>query len=154
MGSRVRGERVVVSGSEEATRALGVALAREVRAGDIVALHGELGAGKTRFVAGIAEGLGIDRSVVNSPTYVLVNEYPAGGDAVARGIEALVHIDAYRLEVPTDLESLGLDERLVASSVTVIEWPERLGGAMPDPTHRVSIAITGEGERRVSIDRG
>ena len=116
----------------------------------MVALFGELGAGKTRFVRGLAAGLGIDPALVSSPTFVLVNEYPAG----MRGV-GLVHVDAYRLSPGDDL--LALDwERLVSGEghVLVIEWADRLGsGVLPERRVDVTMEHAGADRRRVVIER-
>jgi tRNA threonylcarbamoyladenosine biosynthesis protein TsaE len=142
-----------VTSSESETIALGQRIAEDLKPGDIVALHGELGAGKTRLVVGIALALGIDRTLVNSPTYVLVNEYPTGSAGAERGVEALIHIDAYRLERPTDLEALGLDDSLLATSITVIEWPGRLASGLPAVSLDVRIGISGEETRAIQVTR-
>jgi tRNA threonylcarbamoyladenosine biosynthesis protein TsaE len=106
-------ERLTASVAE--TEALGEALAAHLRIGDVVALIGPLGAGKTRFVAGLARGIGA-RARVRSPSFTLVNEY--GGPV------PLLHLDLYRLE-PCDVEELGLDEELERSAL-VVEWGEML----------------------------
>lgn len=103
---------------EAGTRAVAIALARTLVAGDVVLLHGDLGAGKTVFVKGLAEGLGLDGDEVTSPTFTLVQEYAAGR-------LPLVHLDLYRLE-RTELDEVGLDSDLAARGVVVVEWAERL----------------------------
>jgi tRNA threonylcarbamoyladenosine biosynthesis protein TsaE len=117
--------------SEQETAAVATALAAQLRGGDVILLSGTLGAGKTAFVRGLAEGLGIDPLEVSSPTFTLVHEY-RGGRLI------LYHVDLYRLDrAATD--DLGLDELGVAGGVLAIEWPDRL-------THRL------EGARQVHID--
>lgn len=106
------------SGSEEETRALGERLAALLRPGDIVLISGELGAGKTRLVQGIARGLGV-ASAVTSPTFSLVKEYA--------GRMPLYHMDLYRLAAP-DLAALGLEEYFLGEGVTCVEWGERADG--------------------------
>jgi tRNA threonylcarbamoyladenosine biosynthesis protein TsaE len=108
----------VTTHSEEDTAAVGRELARSLGSGSIVLLSGELGAGKTAFVRGIAEGLGIDPVEVTSPTFTLVQEHRGGR-------VPLFHVDLYRLE-PTEVDDLGLDEMTLAGGVTAIEWSERL----------------------------
>jgi tRNA threonylcarbamoyladenosine biosynthesis protein TsaE len=135
----------VTTKSEEETIALGERLGRVLRAGDVVALHGELGAGKTRFVRGIARGMGLVDAPVNSPTYVLVNVY----GPTARG-GSLVHIDAYRLRGEEDLPVLGWDRLADGSNVIVIEWAERIGSALPGEKFDVTMEHVGEESRRVS----
>jgi tRNA threonylcarbamoyladenosine biosynthesis protein TsaE len=104
--------------SEEETAAAGRRLAGSLRPGAVVLLSGDLGAGKTAFVRGIAEGLGISRSEVSSPTFTLVQEYRGGR-------LPLYHVDLYRLRT-IDVDDLGLDELTADRGVTAIEWPDRL----------------------------
>lgn len=127
------------SADPDETRAIGRALGRVAVPGTVVALVGPLGAGKTQLAKGVAEGLDV-ASVVNSPTFILMNEHV--------GRLRLYHIDAYRLGDPEEASAAGLlDERQV-DGVTVIEWADRLAGWLP--TERLEIAIdpgTGATER-------
>ena len=104
--------------SETETAAAGRELAARVQPGDVVLLTGDLGAGKTAFVRGLAEGLGIDASEVTSPTFTLIQEYSGGR-------LCLYHVDLYRLK-PIEVDDLGLDELTSEGGVTAIEWPDRL----------------------------
>lgn len=127
------------------THALGRRLAGLLRRGDCLALVGELGAGKTVLVRGLAEGLGADGRMVSSPTYVLVQEYPA-----AEGL-SLFHLDVYRLTEPeAELADLGLEE-MRQNGVVVIEWADRVDRALPRPYLRVDIDIVGESTRRFTL---
>jgi len=101
-----------------ATERFGAALAPLLCAGDVVALYGDLGAGKTAFVKGLAEGLGVAREEVSSPTFTLVQEYRGGR-------LTLYHVDLYRLDDPREVADLGLDE-IAAGGVLAIEWAEKL----------------------------
>ena len=112
-----------VTHSEAETSALGRALGSRLTDGSILLLQGDLGAGKTAFVRGVAEGLGIDPAEVNSPTFTLVQEYRGGR-------LPLHHVDLYRL-APREVDDLGLDEMTLESGVTAIEWPERLPHRWP-----------------------
>lgn len=127
---------------EAGTRAVAVALGRTLVAGDVVLLHGDLGAGKTVFVKGLAEGLGLDGDEVTSPTFTLVQEY-AGGRL------PLVHIDLYRLG-RTELDEVGLDPDIAARGVLVVEWAERLI-RRPHGAVDVHIADDGGDERRIRV---
>ncbi len=135
------------SRSEEETVALGERLGARLQAGDFVALEGPLGAGKTRLVAGIARGLGVDPDRrVPSPTFTLVNEHP--------GRCALVHADLYRLEGPAALEQLGWRELLARDAVLVVEWLSSVGrDAESAPADRleVTISIVDPATRRIAI---
>jgi len=142
-----------VTRSDEETEALGLALGRRLRAGDVVALFGELGAGKTRLIRGIAEGLGHDPSVVQSPTFVLAHEYrdrAAPGEKLVSAPTPLVHVDAYRLSGAEELESLGWDALATDEAVVVIEWAERVLNALSAKRIEVWIehAEQGEGSAR------
>ncbi|MCX5660434.1 MAG: tRNA (adenosine(37)-N6)-threonylcarbamoyltransferase complex ATPase subunit type 1 TsaE [Planctomycetota bacterium] len=138
------------SDSIERTVALGAAVGAAVRAGDVVALVGELGAGKTQFVRGLAQGMGIDPRAVASPTFVLSQEHPP-----ARGGLVLVHIDAYRLRGAEDLESIGWDgdgAELRRGAVLAIEWADRLGSLLGRDALIVSLAHEEEGRRRIVVE--
>lgn len=107
----------------EATRQAGRDLAQELKPGDVLALVGPLGAGKTTLVQGLAQGLGIE-GVVDSPTFVLIQTYP--GPRVD-----LHHMDMYRIESPHEAEDLGLEEYFEGDGITVVEWPERIPDFLP-----------------------
>jgi len=133
----VKGRRYVTR-SERGTRALARALAEDLPPGTTVLLSGDLGAGKTAFVRGLADGLGIDPDQVTSPTFTLVHEYRGGR-------VPLVHVDLYRLD-RADLDEIGLDPDLAAGGIVAIEWAERL--SHPVDGVRVHLA-DGGGNRRV-----
>jgi tRNA threonylcarbamoyladenosine biosynthesis protein TsaE len=129
--------------SEEETAAIARSLAADLKAGAVLLLSGNLGAGKTAFVRGLAEGLRVDPSEVSSPTFTLVHEYRGGR-------LTLYHVDLYRLDrAATD--DLGLDELGVADGVLAIEWPDRLTHALNGARH-VSIEIIDDTTRSISID--
>jgi tRNA threonylcarbamoyladenosine biosynthesis protein TsaE len=135
--------------SLEATGALGAALAGVLAAGDVVAIEGDLGAGKTTLVRTVAAARGIDPGMVSSPTFVIVNEYPAARE----GDAPLVHVDAYRLHSADDLEPLGWDQLADGSAVILIEWGERIASALArGETARLVIRATAEESRAVSLD--
>jgi tRNA threonylcarbamoyladenosine biosynthesis protein TsaE len=112
------------SRSPEQTRRLGIRLGALLQVGDIVCLHGQLGAGKTTLVQGIAHGWG-SLDPVTSPTFVLVNEYCRPSDNYR-----VYHLDAYRIETNLEAEQLDLDEMLSGGAL-VVEWPERIEAALP-----------------------
>jgi tRNA threonylcarbamoyladenosine biosynthesis protein TsaE len=139
------------STSEDYTAALGRALASLLRPGDVIALQGELGAGKTTLVRAIAEGLRIDPHLVASPTFVLVNQYPVPASSGPLSGGQLIHIDAYRLRSAEDLEPLGWDRFMAKDSAqpntaVVIEWADRIAEALPGPDHLARIDLTAAGE--------
>ena len=124
--------------SAEETERLGETLAPSLRAGDVVVLRGPLGAGKTRFVAGLARGLA-PGARVRSPTFTLVSEYP--------GRIVLAHLDLYRVE-PADVEALGLDDVLERGAV-VVEWGEKLPAARRADALVLEFSIVSEHERAI-----
>ena len=125
----------LVSANPARTRAIGRALGRRAEAGSVLALSGELGAGKTQLAKGVAEGLRVT-GVVNSPTFVLMNEHP--------GRLRLYHIDAYRLGDPEEAWAAGLLDERQADGVTVIEWADRLAGWLPADRIEIHL-VAGEG---------
>ncbi len=136
---------VFLTRSAEETEAAGEALGRELRAGDVVALTGPLGAGKTCFVQGLVRGLGVTTRAT-SPTFVLVNEY--------RGRLSVHHVDAYRTERMEELLDLGLEELFEGDGVTVVEWAEKLRPLLPARTIAVHIEGVGDEPRQVTIRPG
>ena len=134
---------LVTTHCEEETEALGERLAKCLRAGAVVALYGDLGAGKTAFVRGMARGLDI-RESVTSPTFTIVNEYP--------GDPALFHFDMYRLKNAEELYGIGWEDYLDRNGICVTEWSERIEEALPEDAVRVTIGRTGENDRRIRIE--
>ena len=113
----------ITTHSPEETLALGRRFAATLRKGDVLALAGDLGSGKTQFVKGLASGLGIAREVT-SPTFTLIHEYPGGKFP-------LYHIDLYRLDSPEEAVKIGLDEYLDSDGVAVIEWADKFEQLIP-----------------------
>ena len=138
--------RTVITRSEAQTRALAEALARSLRAGDVVLLFGDLGMGKTVFARGLARGLGVAEAHVRSPSFTLVNRYD--------GRETVYHVDLYRIDRPGDLEELGLEEILGGDGVAVVEWAERLGPYRPERAIAVRLTDRGGNEREIIIEDG
>jgi tRNA threonylcarbamoyladenosine biosynthesis protein TsaE len=136
----------IVSRSPAETAAIGEVLAGSLRNGDVVLLHGDLGAGKTTLAKGIASALAIE-DVVSSPSFSLVNEYGTGG---AAAVTRLYHLDLYRLQGEDDLASIGFDDFMApADGVTLVEWPERASTALPERFLLVEIEPVGPGSRRL-----
>ena len=136
----------IISRSPAETEALGEQLGRAAQRGLVIALSGELGAGKTQLVKGLARGLGI-AARVHSPTFTLVNEY-AGGRL------KLFHLDLYRLESSAQILAAGLEEFLQPDGVAVVEWAERIYDLRftIDDLRKVQIEIVGETERKIIYD--
>ena len=135
------GEHPRTTRSEEETADAACEMAATLRAGDVVLLSGNLGAGKTAFVRGLASGLGVNPDDVSSPTFTLIHEYRGGR-------LTLYHADLYRLD-KVATEDLGLEEMGVSDGVLAIEWPDRLAHALPG-AREVQIDIVDETTRRIT----
>ena len=143
-GLGIGGVRTASSDSEDQTAALGQALGSTLRPGDVVLLYGDLGAGKTAFVRGLARGIGANPDEVSSPTFTIVQEY-AGRSST------LYHVDLYRLDGP-EIDDLGLEDLVAGDGIVAIEWAERWNGR-PDDVTEVRIADRGEDIRSIEIRR-
>ena len=128
--------------SEKATKQLGRKLASLLSPGDVIALYGELGAGKTCLVHGLAKGLGIEEGFVASPSFSLINEY--------LGPIPLFHVDCYRLHLEEEIQELGLEEYFDGPGITVIEWADRIRD-LPEDRLNISFIILDESRRRIQI---
>ena len=133
------------SKSESETEAIGEAFARDLPGGTVVAMYGELGAGKTAFVRGMARGMGIDCRV-SSPTFTIVNEY--GGE------RELIHFDMYRLSSADELFDIGWEDYLRRGAVCAVEWSENVSDAFWGDEIVVRIDKLGEDERLITIGEG
>jgi tRNA threonylcarbamoyladenosine biosynthesis protein TsaE len=140
-----------LSNSPEETQDLGERIARSLGPGCVLALQGGLGAGKTCFAKGFARGLGVGEEVT-SPTYTIVSEYeawPAAGSPVP-----LYHIDAYRLSGEDDFEALGGRDLLYGGGICLIEWSERIRGALPPDCILISFEMCGTTSRIIRVSKG
>ena len=131
------------SPSVEKTMWLGLQLGALLGEGDVIALIGDLGGGKTWFTKGIALGLGIDADSIVSPTFTLVNEY--------HGTHPLYHIDLYRLSTRSDIVALGLEEYLPGNGVAVIEWADRWPDELPEETIHIELSIVDDHTRKLTF---
>jgi tRNA threonylcarbamoyladenosine biosynthesis protein TsaE len=135
----------VGTGSAEATRAIGAALGRMLRAGDVVVLVGDLGAGKTTFAQGVARGLGVE-GPVTSPSFTLVQEY--------RGRVPVAHVDVYRLARIQELHDLGFEELVDGDRVMIIEWGDAIEQMLPPDHLVVRIELgAGDDERTLTLEQ-
>ena len=138
-----------ISRSEEETQGIAARLAKTLRPGDVVALFGGLGMGKTAFVRGLACGLGLDKTQVCSPTFALMNEYRAAG------APTLYHFDMYRVQGEDTLYATGFYDYLGSGGILAIEWSENVAHALPDGAIKVTIEPgEDEGERVIINYRG
>lgn len=134
-----------ITNTPQETEALGAKLSSRLKAGDVVALYGGLGMGKTAFVRGMAAGLGLDSTQVSSPTFALVNDY--GGNP------PLIHFDMYRISGWEDLYSTGFFDYMDAGAILAVEWSENIENALPEHSIRVSFARLSDNQREIDIDR-
>ena len=137
--------RAVPTSSEKETLRVAERLGKKLRAGDVVALVGEIGSGKTLFIKGLCQGLGVkEAKEVKSPTFVLLHIY--------KGRIPIYHFDLYRLEQEKELETLGFDEFLSnRETVSLIEWADRAPGRIPSPAIWIELNITGSNSRQIKI---
>ena len=131
------------SSSVKETIEIGKKFAEELKAGDVVYLEGDLGAGKTHFVKGIASEFGIDQEKVNSPTFTLINEY--------YGEIPIFHFDCYRLKTIQEALEIGIEEYLYGEGVSVIEWPSKIKEIIPENAIQIEIKHEGTSERSILI---
>jgi len=134
--------RELVSQNADETRRIGRELASELKPGDCIVLVGNLGAGKTTFVQGLAEGLGILASVV-SPTFTLMREY--------QGRLPLYHVDAYRIKHLDELREIGLEDTMLAEGIVAIEWGEKASGLLPKGYTEIAIELLPDQRRKIRI---
>lgn len=135
---------VKISHSVHRTQNIAAELARSLRGGECIALHGELGAGKTQFVRGLVQGLQGKPRAVSSPTFVLLNVYDSGRLKV-------FHLDAYRVAGTEDFEAIGFAELLDQGGVVVVEWADRIAPLLPARRIQVQITATGRTQRKIEI---
>ena len=133
-----------ITNTPQETEDLGAKLSSHLKAGDVVALYGGLGMGKTAFVRGMAAGLGLDCTQVSSPTFALVNDY--GGNP------PLVHFDMYRINSWEDLYSTGFFDYLDAGAVLAVEWSENIENALPEQAIRVTFSRISDNQRQVDMN--
>ena len=132
------------SDSIESTERVAALLAARLRGGECVALHGDLGAGKTHFVRGVVKALGATGRAVSSPTFVLLNIYDTPRLKV-------YHLDAYRVGGADDFDAIGFSELLDQGGVVLVEWASRVSDLLPPDRIDVTLDVTGETTRRITI---
>ena len=134
---------IVAAANEEETAQFGARLADALEPGVVVALVGNLGAGKTRLVRAVAEGAGVDPREINSPTFVLVHEYT--------GRWPIFHFDTYRLRDVDDFLNLGAEEYFQSCGVSFVEWADKVASVLPQDHLRIEIATTGDTAREFRL---
>jgi len=134
----------IITCNAQETAALACLIGNKLREGDILALSGELGSGKTCFTGGLARGLGVEENYqITSPTFTLINEYPAKLN--------LYHFDVYRLSGYSDLEDLGYEEYFAGKGVVVIEWAEKIAPIIPETAIFINFEYINENKRKITL---
>jgi tRNA threonylcarbamoyladenosine biosynthesis protein TsaE len=142
-----------VANDERDTDRFGAALAQVLPPGAVVALVGTLGAGKTRLVQAVAKAAGVDPSEVLSPTFVLVHEYRVQGSGFGvQGLNAIYHIDAYRIRDDDEFRELGPEEYFESDGWTFIEWADRVADCLPRQYLEVKLTVTGQTARKITVN--
>ncbi len=134
----------IITNNREETIKLGAKMAKTFKPGDVVALIGELGSGKTTFTKGVAKGLGVKSyRYVNSPSFVIIKEY--------KSRIPLYHFDVFRLNSPLELGSLGLEEYFYGNGVCLVEWADKIGNLLPKEHIEIRIEIVAGNERKITF---
>lgn len=133
--------KTVLSSSPDETIKIATGYAQSVNPGDVICLKGNLGAGKTQFVRGFVQGLGLSGDVVSSPTFTIINEYD--GDL------PVYHFDCYRLKDFKEAVEIGAEEYLYGEGVCIIEWPDRISELLPPSSKHVTFSIIGKNKREI-----
>lgn len=136
-------KKYISNGADETTK-IGFSIGRLLRPGDVVGLYGELGAGKTTIIKGIAGALGIDAREITSASFTMISEYDT--------TPPFSHIDLYRIENENELSELGLWEYIGGDSISAIEWAEKAATMLPEEMIRVTLVYTGENTREITIE--
>ena len=142
----------IITKSAKETREFGKKISASLKGGDVLALTGDLGSGKTTFVQGLANGLKIEKRVL-SPTFIIMRKYEVSANAKIEGIKYFYHIDLYRLEDDVEKELINLGARDILGNketVVVIEWAEKATGLYPKDTTRLSFSDMGNDKRKIS----
>ncbi len=137
-------DKTVITNSATETIAWAKNFSQVLKPGDVICLHGDLGAGKTTFVKGLAEGLGLVKEEhVTSPTFVIMHRYTCR--------MPLYHFDCYRMQSPEDLLAIGFEDFLHSGGVACVEWPEKAGTLIPSPCIHITLSHEGEAKRRIKV---
>lgn len=137
-------EQTVLTNSFEETQSLGISFAKKLKGGEVLALYGDLGSGKTTFMQGLAKGLGIEKKIL-SPTFIIMRTYRVG-------IKNLYHIDLYRINGEQDVEGLGLFELLGRQeNIVAIEWPDKIENILPEKRINIVFEYLEDDKRKIRI---
>ena len=139
----------VITKSAKQTISLGKKIAKNFKGGEIIGLEGNLGAGKTTLVKGIAEELGI-KQTITSPTFLLMKVYPVRKNKL---IKNFVHLDCYRIKNPNDILGIGVEDYFNdPSSIVLIEWPEKIKKVLPGQTKKIELSLVSNNQREIILN--
>ena len=145
-------EEITTKSSEE-TQTFAEQFASRLKGGDIILLYGNLGAGKTTFVQGLAKGVGITHRII-SPTFIVLRTYEISVKRKALSVKYFYHVDLYRLEKEKEIEDIGLIDLMgKPDNIVIIEWPEKLGTLLPKNAWKISFETKRENERLIRIEK-
>lgn len=143
--------KIVTTTSFKETQKLGFEFAKELKGGEVIALYGDLGSGKTTFVQGLAEGLGVERPII-SPTFIILRTYQIGTRDKGTGIRNFYHVDLYRINSAEDVQSLGLLELLEdPNNIVAIEWPDKIENLLPVDRIDITFKYLEDDKREIRI---
>jgi tRNA threonylcarbamoyladenosine biosynthesis protein TsaE len=133
------------------TQKVGEEFASTLKGGEVLALYGDLGSGKTTFMQGFAKGLGITKHII-SPTFIIMRTYNAGNREFVSGIRNLYHVDLYRIESEKDVDGLGLLELMnQPENIVAIEWPDKIENVLPEKRINIYFKYLGDDKREIRI---
>jgi tRNA threonylcarbamoyladenosine biosynthesis protein TsaE len=143
--------KTVTTNSFEQTQRIGFDFAKDLHGGEVLALYGDLGSGKTTFMQGLAKGLGITRNII-SPTFLIMRTYTTGSDIQKLGITTLYHLDLYRIETDTEAIDLGIQELMGSpENIVALEWPDKIENLLPEKRINIYFTYIGDDVREIRI---
>jgi len=143
--------KAIITTSFEETQQLGLDFAKKLKGGEVLALYGDLGSGKTTFVQGLAKGLGVDRPII-SPTFIIMRTYHNRLKSNDVRFKNFYHVDLYRIDNENDVQSLGLLELLgEKENIVAIEWPDKIENVLPEKRINIYFTYLGDDKREIRI---
>ena len=144
--------KTITTSNFKETQQLGFDFANRLKGGDVVALYGDLGSGKTTFVQGLAKGLSIERPII-SPTFIIMRMYKLGNRKKGIGSRNFYHVDLYRVSNETDVQGVGLMELMAdPENIIVIEWPDKIENLLPDKRINIYFEYLGDDKREIRFE--
>jgi tRNA threonylcarbamoyladenosine biosynthesis protein TsaE len=141
----------IITNSFEETQQIGFDFAKKLTGGEVIALYGDLGSGKTTFVQGLAKGLGLTKNII-SPTFIIMRTYQIGTEEEGLGIRTLYHLDLYRIENESQAVDLGLVELMGdPENIVAIEWPDKIENLLPENRINIYFTYLGDDIREIRI---